>query len=55
MNSQKIAGSARSNATERRAYGTPQLVIYGALRDLTEAGGSNPGEGGVGEGQKKKI
>lgn len=37
-----------------RTYHTPRLSMYGAVRELTSAGGSATGETGKGAGQKSK-
>jgi hypothetical protein len=42
-------------ADGKRPYQSPTLIVYGALRELTEAGGSAINEGGGGAGQKKRL
>lgn len=37
--------SNNPDASEKRVYRAPRLVAYGALRDLTQAGGSGTNEG----------
>jgi hypothetical protein len=32
----------------RKTYSNPQLLVYGALRDLTSGGSKGPGETGTG-------
>ena len=53
MDNRTNVDPGRKVQRERRAYQTPRLMTYGAVRELTAGGSANAVEGNKGQGDKR--